>query len=367
MLLDFVDNAIDMYPGELPSGVMGALLVLLRDAKSDWVKDIAGPLTALLLLMDFESVDIRVETYLSTRIRDNPPPPLPDDFYDKALAMIGTDISDEKVNAYFRAYVTSPGVDKDPVHASSPNADVKTPRHHLIVGRLLAANAYQSVKEYEFSRQRLDDMDLDVVENLRRLLLAFSLECKWRRTYDNYLHQIGRSVLFCEYLSLLNVTGHRSNPLKYMEEQMDPDAETALLSAPIDLPIADLAHSISSSNTIMDFITMTSLLQEAMDTPNLYILTGPHIPAHRRFNSPQLYIVSENFTCCPTGYGIVHKNRLITYETSSHKALYTLLQLIRMRWREPGYMDLLECCETPDTVSPTNPFARFVVASREPS
>jgi hypothetical protein len=300
-----------------------------------------------------EDPEFRKEIYLLTRmIEERTAPLLPPGYTDLVSGMIGADMDDEDINATMHKYVLSPGADRDRAV------------HDLVLGRLLALNAYQRVCAYGYTVVQ-PHSDLAAGARLAVIIRKFADGCKFERKVDLYLHQMGKLHLNAERLALLCVDGEGANPLNMLPSQYAPEDLTTILLPIIDTPTEDAANSIDweASSDVGDFVFAASMVQEMVDNDRLLVLTGPHISYHESMGV-QLFVMTMNFTAAPEGFGLVHDKRLTVVDSAMpHSIGLTLLQLVRARAAgldADSYASLLECCDAPERVSASNPFSKFL-------
>lgn len=346
-----------------PSTVTPAILAYLRDeGMSRLSNEILNKVQIAMmesLCTDMRMTDayIRKETYILCRvihhyIHNDGIHPIPDDYEKRVVSIIGSPMDDAENNDFIASCILSRGADKDE-HV-----------YNMAIWRMLALNSCNRMQDYSY-KSISPRYSTDVAQRLCDILIRYSVECKFERTKDLYLHQITRSHLCCERISALNCRGYQSNPLKQISEYIMGDELTDLITPIIKTPVDEIMASTNweteTSNHV--FILCVSLLQEMMDNHRLVLLTNTHIPFHENTQEAQLFIVSENCSVISAGYGIIEDRQFMVMDTVKYPIAYLLLEFITLRSILPNndeYRHLLMCCESPEWVSASNPFIRLI-------
>lgn len=275
-----------------------------------------------------------------------------EDYEKRVISIVGSSMDHTENNEFISSCILSRRADK--------NEHV----YDMAIWRMLALNSCNRMQYYGY-KAITPGYSTDIAQRLCDILIRYSVECKFERTKDLYLHQIARAHLCCERISALNCSGYQSNPLKQIAEYILGDELTDLITPIIKTPVDEIMSSVDweteSSNHI--FILFVSLMQEMMDNHRLMLLTNTHIPFHEETNESQLFIVTENCSVISTGYGIIEDKEFVVIDTVKYPIAYVLLEFIRRRSLLPNneeYRHLLMCCEKPEWVSASNPFVRLI-------
>lgn len=348
---------------ETPSTVIPAIISYLRDEgleslSADVLETVHnGILESLCTDLRMTDFNIRKEAYILCcvihhHLFGDLIPSVPADFDACVKEIIGTSIDNSEPNKYIRSHILSRGADKD------------DETYNMAIGRMLAVNSCTRMQQYSYSAIE-PHHDIVVVQRLCDMMTRYSIECKFERTKDLYLHQIARSHLCCERISLINSFGYQSNPLRQISEYILGDTLTDLITPIIKRPVDEIMASIDwkteSSNHV--FILFVSLLQEMMDNHRLLLLTNTHVPLHESTNEAQLFIITENCSVVSAGYGIIKNKKFVVVDAIEYPIAHLLLQFIKIRSQQPNneeYRQLLMCCEKPNWVSASNPFVRLI-------
>lgn len=234
------------------------------------------------------------------------------------------------------------------------------------IDRALAKNAYDRVCGYSYKVIEPTE-EIVFAKRLSHILHAYSKACTLEKKGDLYFHQIARTTLDAEKIVTFNVSGVGSNPCTAFKRQHTQESLSELLLPCFERSIADIGDAIDWEKThdVRDFLFGVTMIQEMVDQNDMVVLVGPDIARSESYDKCQAFVISTNFTVGPEGFGIVYKRSLTVIAPASPWAVgCTLYHFIKHRILHGGktasYAHLIECCEHPETVSSSNPFAQYL-------